>query len=448
MDCDRRPKKTRMAAKSVDPTRASSQDQTHTISGTNSTCSNTVVEPDQIRESTTPLTGGNGPDLLLVSDPNSPSVDGQLDFSTRDLGSPGASSQERPLSDPEVTPALDLMRAETVSLRWTPSDMSVPVPVEPLANHLSAHPSLHRLSSSDPAFWPDLSTQPAEILNDTLPSECRGSQWPGTPRPAATSSEHPTIIRGQDYWASFRCNPYDDRLDCPRTAGILLEELSRIPESDNLWGWLGLDLPSPLASVEPMSMPIHENVRDKLSATSQSFLQKALDVHQLDPATIAGVYPSPGLDVSPRFLTLPPAATLAHFLQEYMRHFEPFYPLLPSGMLDPNALMNQNSKAATLLILLMISQGAMSDPTSEGRRLSGGLTEVCRISLYDMIERDVPTCHNHLLVHSAFLFIIQAAWSGDKWLMDIGLGQRGIYLSVSGQDRSATPSPLPRSLMN
>ncbi|CAM1501266.1 Fc.00g104280.m01.CDS01 [Cosmosporella sp. VM-42] len=243
--------------------------------------------------------------------------------------------------------------------------------------------------------------------------------------------EHQAVIQAQDYWSSFRCNPRKDVVACPRTGGVLLGSLSHMPATDSLWGWLDLNFPSPDATSQLVSMPLLENVRDKLSAISQSFLRKALDVHQLDPAATTSSYPSPAADVSHGFLILPPVATLEHFLREYMRIFEPFYTLLPGGVLDANVLMTGgNNSASTLLILLMISQGAISDSTNEARRLSGGLTEVCRISLFDTIEKNVSVCHHHLLVHSALLFTIQAAWSGDKWLMDIGKGQRGIYLSI------------------
>ncbi|KAI0847763.1 hypothetical protein F5Y00DRAFT_253762 [Daldinia vernicosa] len=249
--------------------------------------------------------------------------------------------------------------------------------------------------------------------------------------------EHQVIIQAYNYWSSFRCNPFEDMSKCPRTAGVLLESLGHMPELDELWGWLGLDFASPNPFEPLASLPLRESVRDKLAAISQALLQKALRVHQLDPATAAASYPSPSPDGNSRgFLILPPSATMEHFLREYMRIFEPFYLLIPGGVLDANMLLNgSNDTSSTLLILLMIGQGAISDPTNEARRLSGGLTEVCRISLFDTVEKDVSVCHQPLLLHCALVFIIQAAWSGDKWLMDIGLGQRGIYIAIVRNSR-------------
>ncbi|KAK6950180.1 hypothetical protein Daesc_008506 [Daldinia eschscholtzii] len=249
--------------------------------------------------------------------------------------------------------------------------------------------------------------------------------------------EHQVIIQAYNYWSSFRCNPFEDMSKCPRTAGVLLESLGHMPELDKLWGWLGLDFASPNPFEPLASLPLRESVRYKLAAISQSLLQKALRVHQLDPATAAASYPSPSPDGNSRgFLILPPSATMEHFLREYMRIFEPFYLLIPGGVLDANILLNgSNDTSSTLLVLLMIGQGAISDPTKEARRLSGGLTEVCRISLFDTVEKDVSVCHQPLLLHCALVFIIQAAWSGDKWLMDIGLGQRGIYIAIVRNSR-------------
>ncbi|KAI0386113.1 hypothetical protein F5Y04DRAFT_115969 [Hypomontagnella monticulosa] len=264
------------------------------------------------------------------------------------------------------------------------------------------------------------------------PQGRQDSLWDPTSQSITEPLEHPAVVEGRDHWSAFRCNPKKDIINCPRTAGIFLENLSHMPKYDRLWGWFDLgSFSNPALADKVVSMPLYESTRDALSAISQSFLRKALEVHRLDPAIASIEAASPSQDISQGFLVLPPAATLEYFLGEYMRLFEPFYKLVPGGILDANSIVNGgSSRAATLLILLMISQAASSDPTSEGRRLSAGLTEVCRISLFDMVEKDVSTCHHPFPVHSALLFVIQAAWSGDKWLMDISSGQRGIYTAM------------------
>ncbi|KAF3057933.1 putative transcription factor cmr1 protein [Daldinia childiae] len=92
--------------------------------------------------------------------------------------------------------------------------------------------------------------------------------------------------------------------------------------------------------------------------------------------------------------------------------------------------MLQNNQAAALLVLLMIAQGANAVPTAEARALSAGLIETCRISLFDIIEKDIEMCADPTALRCALLFMLLGAWSGDKWLMDIAMGQRGMYLSM------------------
>jgi hypothetical protein len=90
-----------------------------------------------------------------------------------------------------------------------------------------------------------------------------------------------------------------------------------------------------------------------------------------------------------------------------------------------------NNQASTLLVLLMIAQGATATPTAEARCLTAGLIETCRISLFDIIERDVELSADPVVLRCALLFTILGAWSGDKWHSDIVMGQRCMYLSVS-----------------
>jgi len=111
---------------------------------------------------------------------------------------------------------------------------------------------------------------------------------------------------------------------------------------------------------------------------------------------------------------------MQYFLRSYVVRYEPYYSSIPAGRLDPNALMHSaNSKAASLLILLMVASGATATPTVEARYVTSGLTEACRISLFDTIEKDVLQSREVLILHSALLFTCLAAWSGDKWHMDV-----------------------------
>jgi hypothetical protein len=72
----------------------------------------------------------------------------------------------------------------------------------------------------------------------------------------------------------------------------------------------------------------------------------------------------------------------------------------------------------------------MAIPSMEARWLTGGITEACRISLFDLIEKNIIMAGDPIVLRAALLFTVQAAWSGDKWQMDIAMGQRGMYFSM------------------
>ena len=103
--------------------------------------------------------------------------------------------------------------------------------------------------------------------------------------------------------------------------------------------------------------------------------------------------------------------------------------------------MLQNNQASTLLVLLMIAQGAAAMPMAEARYLSAGLTETCRISLFDIVEKDIELSADPVALRCALLFIVLGAWSGDKWLMDIAMGQRGMYISMLKHAGMLEPQP-------
>lgn len=143
-------------------------------------------------------------------------------------------------------------------------------------------------------------------------------------------------------------------------------------------------------------MQLHESTRDKLLAITQSFLHKALDIHR----DISSHYsPSsgcmaPGSNCGSNIaITLsPPACVLEYFLRSYANCSERYYPLTSRGILNANELMHcYNDRAARLLVLMMIAQGAANIPDSDARWLAGGLTEACCISRFDLIERE----HHH-----------------------------------------------------
>jgi hypothetical protein len=240
------------------------------------------------------------------------------------------------------------------------------------------------------------------------------------------------IIAAQDGWTVFRCTPRIPSSSCPRTARLNLERLEQSLKNHEGWAnwrpcWDEADFQH---GDQVTLMQLHESTRDKLLAITQSFLHKALDIHKDGSGSSPSSGESPGSTTS-NFVLLPPARVLECFLRGYANSFERYYPMSARGVLDPNELMmNYNDKASSLLILMMIAQGAMVIPSVEARWLTGGLTEACRISLFDLIEKNIILASDPIVLRAALLFTVQAAWSGDKWQMDIAMGQRGMYFAM------------------
>ncbi|KAI2624893.1 hypothetical protein GGR54DRAFT_540217 [Hypoxylon sp. NC1633] len=239
--------------------------------------------------------------------------------------------------------------------------------------------------------------------------------------------EFEVVIAAEAAWPLARCNPPIYSGTCPRTAIIHLESLEKKSRHEGTWNSLEQYLEqvdwdaADLASVIPMT----SRTRDKMLAITQTFLHKALEIHR------GGVHGQNKIS-SPRllsFLVLPPSKILEYFLRSYVRNLSFFYSLVSAGCVDPNEML-QNNQAAALLVLLMIAQGASAVPTAEARALSAGLIETCRISLFDLIEKDIEMSADPTALRCALLFTLLGAWSGDKWLMDIAMGQRGMYLSM------------------
>lgn len=296
----------------------------------------------------------------------------------------------------------------------------------------------------------------------TLPSQHRPSMVsmvssqsipsnPSTPS-SDTNGEIFEIIQAQDAWSVFQCTPVLPSSACPKTAKRNLERLEDTLRNHEVWAsWSPSWDETDLAGGDHLTvMQLHESTRDKLLAITQSFLHKALEIHREgDGRRSSGTgYHSPNSYYGSNFVLLPPARVLEYFLRSYSNSFERYYPLTSRGVLDANELLHcHNDRAASLLVLMMIAQGAMNISSTEARLLTGGLTEACRISLFDLIERNIIMSGDPIVLHSALLFIVQAAWSGDKWQMDIAMGQRGMYLAML-RHSGMLDKPVPSTSVN
>lgn len=243
--------------------------------------------------------------------------------------------------------------------------------------------------------------------------------------------EYEVVIAAEDSWPLARCNRPTYSASCPRTAIVHLEALEQKCKLEATWDALEKYLTQCKKNdaSRPTVVPITSRTRDQMTAITQSFLHKALGVHRRGSNGYGpSGFSSPGGAFN--FIMLPPNEVLEYFLGSYVRSLADYFPLAHAMRIDPNEMV-QNTQAATLLVLLMIAQGAAAVPMAEARYLSAGLTETSRISLFDIIERDVELSADPVALRCALLFVYLGAWSGDKWQMDIAMGQRGMYLSVS-----------------
>ncbi|KAI9796413.1 MAG: hypothetical protein M1833_006185 [Piccolia ochrophora] len=307
-----------------------------------------------------------------------------------------------------------------------------------------SQPPLH----FDPSNFPNLfaSVEPLHDLNsssDTVTSiwgDNSPSNTPFTPqrmsslRRSGTLSEHEAMSAALEAWPCFRCNPPIQSGTCPQTARYHLTGLEQLLNDQDAWisPIVFSDNLHPKTTSRLLTRPFVGGTRDKLIAVTQGLLHRALKTHSSGSIT-----PNEGQSMSDLkstgFIIVPPSKVLEHFLRACVCRFELHYPLIPANTLDPNELMSiNNGKASSLLLLLMVAQGAMATPTNEAHRLASGLTEACRISLLDMIEKDYILSTDPIMLRCALLLTILEVWSGDKWHMDVAMSQRGMYTTMLG----------------
>jgi len=270
-----------------------------------------------------------------------------------------------------------------------------------------------------------------EIHQTSLPIDTPPASSRQTPLASETGSgDLVAVVRAQDGWNCFRSAPLLPPSACPRTGRLHLEKLEQSLKNHEGWNsWHPAWEASTDTSTDHLHIvPLQESSKDKLLAITQTFLHKALKTHKSSGLTDIAEDPS-----ASSFVLLPPIRALTHFLRTYANTFERLFPLTPRGTLDANALLADRSvddRASSLLTLLMLAAGALSVPSLDARWLQAGLTEACRISLFDLVESNVAMASDRTVLHSALLFTTTAAWSGDKWHMNMAMGQRGMYSAM------------------
>ncbi|KAK3933613.1 transcriptional regulator [Diplogelasinospora grovesii] len=299
------------------------------------------------------------------------------------------------------------------------------------AIELSMSSNLPLLEQMDMAVPPLTDTSDISSVSESITTSLHGlvhAKSTGISLSESPIREFEVIATSEAAWALARCNPSRYLENCPRTAIIHLERLEWKSKQEGTWTSLEQYLKSQQDSVSanPHVVPLTHRSRDKMLAIVQSFLRRALDIHRGGIFTQAGDGHYSSGDFN--FIILPPSKVLQYFLSTYIYSLSGYYPLVVSNVIDPNEMLE--SQASTLLVLLMIAQGASTAPIAEARHFSAGLTETCRISLLNIVEKQVELSADPIVLRCGLLLTLLGAWSGEKWQMDIAIDHRGAYLSM------------------
>ncbi|CAO2654817.1 Nn.00g115500.m01.CDS01 [Neocucurbitaria sp. VM-36] len=90
-----------------------------------------------------------------------------------------------------------------------------------------------------------------------------------------------------------------------------------------------------------------------------------------------------------------------------------------------------DEKPTILLLLLMIAHGAMGKAEPKARYVAAGLVEICRISIFDILEKDVQMAAQPMMLRCALLYLNAAAWSGFRWHMVLSAAHVHMYGSMA-----------------
>ncbi|KAK2601238.1 hypothetical protein N8I77_010702 [Diaporthe amygdali] len=321
-------------------------------------------------------------------------------------------------------------------------DMEPPTPVVTNASNEDA-----TMREAEPKLQVDASTLKRHICPDPEPV----AQTSSRAVDETVDNDLWALPKDVEHWTMLQCCPTPSSV-CPGRATAhlsFLEESSCSHRSARTWSlrpWThGSAAPACVSNVSLSAL-----TRERLSAITQSFFPKALEMHGLGSTSTSASSPHRRASDwfgSSGFILLPPTADLDLFLETYIGCVEPFFPLVPTRTLDPNELLgaSDNEKGATLLLLLMMAIGASCNPAPSARRLGAGLAEVCRIALTDLVEKDNQYSTVPLILQCSLLLTIQSCWGGEKWQMDIGAGHRFMYIAMlrnSGYFQNVAPKRL------
>ncbi|KAF2237023.1 hypothetical protein EV356DRAFT_41876 [Viridothelium virens] len=263
------------------------------------------------------------------------------------------------------------------------------------------------------------------------------TQFPAPSRPNVPTVKHPVledeaILNAQDHWSWFKCNPSPAE-SSPETTSAHLDSLVGTLVNQDAWDSLDVQqAESDLAMSKAISTePVLRSVRDRLLEYTRELFRGAMERRIPSLQVQSPIDELTSIFDQAEKLILPPPHVLRYFLRAYVCGFEPFYPTVARGTLNPGVLLDEKSNHSPLLLLLLFAQGAMTNPTFEARAFSSGLTELCRTALNQAMQREIFVIRvDSSFMRNALHYLNLAAWGGDKWHMDVAIKQRAIYTSM------------------
>lgn len=252
----------------------------------------------------------------------------------------------------------------------------------------------------------------------------------------ADAEVHRTSRRDVDDWNICQCNP------ASRTT-------TSVRRGELVTCWTGeIDQPNtPTLSYEAWRIDHFKSVktvkrlclsqitRERMQGILQEIFRRALVLYTLPSnrqREKALLYPRSSRRCSSSFPVLPSTSNLHEYIEVFLTNFEPLYPVISKGTLDPDEFMLDSAEETTSLTLfLIIAYGMIRDTDIRRHRLAVGLLDACQLSLMNLVERESRTPRPNMTFLSSLLCTFQAAFSGDKWLMHLSQGLRSMYLGVS-----------------
>jgi hypothetical protein len=212
-----------------------------------------------------------------------------------------------------------------------------------------------------------------------------------TPQSQGPASDQPLALdtHAIDDWPCFGCNPPIQQPIDPRTGSEYILRLEKLLNGQINWSTTEFSAraSNPTIYIEP----VLANLQDKPMVISQVFFSRAREIHRagIGEASLTRRKSSMTADFT-GFFILPPAAVIEAFLGTYASRVETYMPFFPGAVISPTTLIASNDeKSSIILLLLMIALGAMGSSHPDSQYFASGLIEICRICIFDIMEKNV-----------------------------------------------------------